>query len=255
MHQSGEQTTRPRGRHTEDRRPHPGILGIALRGCDQQPVHFRVLPFACRQQRRKTNSRLVGRRQRDDLTPDRSVRPEKTRCEPERILDHAGRGIAERAQNMFRLQGLQAFQRPQGVQSTLWDAAVAQPGRNRRHHGAVAGFHEQSLGGVTLPAVGVIEQGHPTVGLGRYRRRSPRRRLILAHDAIDPAAVRTRAHVIGRHVVVGKEARPVQETSIHVDDVERPIGTGMRVHGPEPFVRAREELTPRRRPPRAKAGT
>ena len=121
---------------------------------------------------------------------------------------------------------------------------VGQQCAQRPGRGDIGGFHEQALGRIAHPAVGVRQELHPRRGVGRDLR-GLGRRSIVADDAPDATAGDGQFELPGLDVgdeVVREEGRVLEHAAIQVDDVEGAIGAVGHHHRAEAFVGRRQEF-------------
>ena len=200
---------------------------------------------AQRAQQLEANARIVVARHRQQALGQAGIARQERLGQPDRVLAHARHRVAQGRKHDGGVQLSESLQRPERVQPGVGGRALAngprqEPGSLRR-----LPVHQEPLRGPPPPEVRMREHADELFGRGVAGppRGRGRRSLRLGGDAVDAAAIAALVQR-GRIMVVVGDAplRVLDDRPVVVHEVDRVVGPGGEVHGPEPGVARGQEL-------------
>ena len=163
-------------------------------------------------------------------------------CQHHRVLAHPVRPPLDGTADVFHFQRVECLQRPERVQPGKRVAAGSEHLPQGRHGRRIVSLHEEPLGGVAPPLVGMPQSLHERRQLGPGQCRAYRRQPLPGNDPVDSPLVVPGPQVERRFDRVRDPLGVLDDLAVHVDDVERPLGSGCHRNRPEPVVTPRQKL-------------
>ena len=144
-------------------------------------------------------------------------------------------------------QSRQTGQSIQGVHPAERLPRLGRQLRQQRHCGFVLPLIEQPRRRVAMPAVGMCEQGHQlgrrcAAQLGQLRLPEA-----VGDNPVEPPLVAAAGQVEVLLDDRRQAGRMLDHFAVHVEDVQRAVRSVRELHGPEPVVAGRNELSCSRR--------